>query len=255
MEVAPFLPSSSLYSSALSVPLFSLVTAFPTDVLSREGVQMRRMYANVFLLSSPQGRLVVDTGALPYAPAFARLLRRFQPDAVLVTHAHVDHAGGAFVGARLGWPVLAHPLEHPQLTGQHHGLPYPAGMPGVGAVISRLHPKVPAAALGAVGAGEQVAGWEVVALPGHSHGQIGLLRNGVLIAADAVLSAPDGRGGVRAALPHAPYNADHAQALQTLRHIAEMELRVILPGHGGPLTPEQVRERAGRDSQIVECGS
>lgn len=230
------------------MPLSSLVTAFPADILAREGVQIRRMYANVFLLASPRGRLVVDTGALTYAPAFGRLLREFKPDAVLVTHAHVDHAGGAFMAARLGLPLLAHPLEHAQLTGQRHELPYPAGMPGMGAMISRLHPKVPAEALTAAEAGEQVLGWEVVALPGHSHGQIGLHRNGVLIAADAVLSAQDGRGGLRAALPHAPYNADHAQAIQTLQRIAEMDLRVILPGHGGPLTPEQVRERAQRDS-------
>ncbi|MDB5046864.1 MAG: hypothetical protein JWQ08_2914, partial [Deinococcus sp.] len=218
------------------------------DLLSREGVQIRRMYANVLLLSSPQGRVVVDSGALPYAPAYARLLRQFRPDAVLITHAHVDHAGGAFMAARLGLPVLAHPLEHPQLTGQRHELPYPAGNPQLGAILSRLHPKVPAHTLTAVEAGQDVLGWKVVHLPGHSHGQIGLLRNGVLVAADAVLSAPDGRGGMRAALPHAPYNADHAQALQTLRHIAEMEVRIILPGHGGPLTPEQVRERADRDT-------
>lgn len=231
----------------LDVPSSKLVTAFPADLLSREGVQIRQMYANVFLLSSPQGRVVVDTGALTYAPAFGRLLRQFQPDAVLVTHAHVDHAGGAFVAARLGLPVLAHPLEHPHLTGERHELPYPAGMPRVGAIISRLHPKVPARALRSVEAGEDLWGWEVIHLPGHSHGQIGLLRNGVLIAADAVLSAPDGRGGMRAALPHAPYNADHAQAIHTLRQIAELDLRVIVPGHGGPLTPQQVRERAERD--------
>ena len=241
-------PNEVDFVSLLGMPLSGLVTALPADLLSREGVQVRRMYANVFLLTSPQGRLVVDTGALPYAPAFGLLLRRFQPDAVLVTHAHVDHAGGAFMAARLGFPLLAHPLEHAQLTGQHHELPYPAGRPGMGAIISRLHPKVPAAALTPVDAGEGILGWEVLHLPGHSHGQIGLLRNGILIAADAVLSAPDGKGGVRAALPHAPYNADHAQALQTLRRIAEMELRLILPGHGGPLTPEQVRERAGRDT-------
>ncbi|UQN05682.1 MBL fold metallo-hydrolase [Deinococcus sp. QL22] len=222
------------------------MTALSADLLSREGVQIRRMYANVFLLSSPQGRVIVDSGALPYAPAYARLLRQFRPDAVLVTHAHVDHAGGAFVAARSGLPVLAHPLEHAQLTGQRHELPYPAGNPQLGAIISRLHPKVPAHALTAVDAGQDVLGWEVLHLPGHSHGQIGLLRNGVLIAADAVLSAPDGRGGMRAALPHAPYNADHAQALQTIKHIADMDLRLILPGHGGPLTPEQVRERAER---------
>jgi hydroxyacylglutathione hydrolase len=145
-------------------------------------------------------------------------------------------------------PLLAHPLEHAQLTGERHELPYPAGMPGLGAIISRLHPKVPAGALTSVEVGQDILGWEVLHLPGHSHGQIGLLRNGVMIAADAVLSAPDSKGGRRAALPHAPYNADHSQALATLKRIAEMDLRVILPGHGGPLTPEQVRERAERDS-------
>ncbi|MFC4636948.1 MBL fold metallo-hydrolase [Deinococcus hohokamensis] len=203
---------------------------------------VRTLYANVFLLDTPDGRLLVDAGALPYAWQFAQIVRAFSPSALLVTHAHVDHAGGAFVAARLGVPVLAHPLEHAQLSGQVHDLPYPAGRPWVGALVSRVHPKVAPGRLHAVHPGERVHGWEVVGLPGHTDGQIGLRRGGVLIAADAVVGGADG-----AHLPRAAYNRDHVQAGQTLQAIAGMDLQQVWPGHGGPLRPEQIRARAGRD--------
>ncbi|CAM3552261.1 MBL fold metallo-hydrolase [Deinococcus saxicola] len=204
-------------------------------------VRLQSLYANVYLLSSPAGRLLVDSGAWPYAARFDRILRDFAPDAVLLTHAHVDHSGGAYRAARHGIPLLAHPLEHAQLTGEIHDLPYPAGRPEIGRMVSRAHPKVSADALRAAYPGETVLGWEVVSLPGHTPGQIGVLMDGVLVAADAVIGARDG-----AHLPRAAYNADHAQARQTLRRMAEMDLRAVLPGHGGPLTPGQVRKRAGQ---------
>ncbi len=204
-------------------------------------VRVQTLYANVYLLSSPAGRLLVDAGAWPYAGRFDRILRDFAPEAILLTHAHVDHSGGAYQAARRGMPLLAHPLEHAQLTGEVHDLPYPAGRPEIGRMVSRAHPKVSTDALHAVHPGETVLGWEIVSLPGHTPGQIGVLMDGVLVAADAVSGARDG-----AHLPRAAYNADHAQARQTLQHMAEMDLRAVLPGHGGPLTPEQVRKRAGR---------
>ncbi|ACO46224.1 MBL fold metallo-hydrolase [Deinococcus deserti] len=204
---------------------------------------VRTLYANIFLLSGPQGRLLVDAGALPYAPLFSQIMRDFQPDALLLTHAHVDHAGGAFVAARRGVRIFAHPLEHAQLTGEVHDLPYPAGRPWVGEIVSRLHPKLKASDVRSVFPGEIVCGWEVVGLPGHTAGQVGLLHNGVLIAADAVVGSPEG-----AHLPRAAYNADHVQAGKTLKTIAEMDLRCVLPAHGGLLTPEQIRARAQWDS-------
>ncbi|WP_189005768.1 MBL fold metallo-hydrolase [Deinococcus malanensis] len=203
---------------------------------------VRTLYANIILLDGPQGRLLVDAGALPYARIFSRIVREFRPDALLLTHAHVDHAGGAFVAARLGVTVLAHPLEHAQLTGKVHHLPYPAGHPWIGGLVSRLHPKLKTAEIQAVLPGELLCGWQVVGLPGHTAGQVGVLRDGVLIAADAVVGSTDG-----ARLPRAAYNADHVQAGQTLQTIAEMDLRCVLPGHGGVLTPEQIRTRAQRD--------
>lgn len=128
----------------------------------------RSLYANVYLLETPAGRLMVDAGPLPYAPGFARLLCTFKPGALLLTHHHVDHAGGAFIAARLGIPILVHPDEHALLRGQEHRPPSPASRLALGGVISRLQPKVPGSALHPVLSGERVQGWEVIHLPGHT---------------------------------------------------------------------------------------
>lgn len=207
------------------------------------GVARTTLYANVYLLRTPQGRVLLDTGTVNHAPAFTRLLRAFDPDAVVVSHSHIDHGGSAFLAARLGYPVLAHPLEHARLLGQDHALPYPAGRPRTGRLISRLHPRPGAGQLQAVGPGDTVRGWEVVHLPGHTDGQIGLRRGGVLLAADAVLGHP--RTGAH--LPREVYNWSHRAALHTLGRVADLDLQAVLPGHGPALSIEQVRARAARD--------
>ncbi|WP_051935663.1 MBL fold metallo-hydrolase [Deinococcus sp. YIM 77859] len=216
-------------------------------------IGVRTLYANVYLLQTPQGRLMVDAGAVTHVGQYLRLLRAFQPNALFLTHHHVDHTGGAFLAGRLGIPILAHPLEHAFLTGQKHHLPYPAGYPQVGQLISRLHPKVQSRALHPVFPGERVYGWEVIPLPGHTLGQTGLLRDGVLVVGDALIGGRDG-----AHLPKTAYNEDQQAAVQTLHAIANMDLKAVLPGHGKPLTPEKVwrrarREEAGRN--VLTCSS
>lgn len=206
------------------------------------GVGLLPLYANIYLLSTPQGRVLFDTGTINHAPTFVRLLRAFDPQAVVISHSHIDHAGSAFLAARLGYPVLAHQLEHERLLGLDHQLPYPAGKPALGRAVSRLHPRVGAGQLGTLHPGEEVGGWEVVHLPGHTDGQIGLRRGGVLLAADAVLS----HGG-QAHLPRQAYNWNHRTALQTLKGLAELDLDTVLPGHGEPITAAQLRARAVRD--------
>ena len=88
--------------------------------------------------------------------------------------------------------------------------------------------------------GEELDGWEVVAAPGHADGQLTLLRDGVLLGADHVLDPitpavglwPDSRED-----PLGDY-------LASLADVVERAPRIVLPGHGDPITAPVDRARA-----------
>ena len=200
-----------------------------------------KLGCNVILLRSPAGRLLIDSGSLAHRAAFTRLIRAVKPDALLVTHHHIDHRGNAHVAARCGVPVLAHALDAPYLTGRLFHLPFPLQRPEIGTALVRLHPRVPRTAVRCVHDGEDLLGHTVMHLPGHTRGQVGLLVRGgeSVIVADALVSR---RG--RAHVPLAGYNDDHAQALAALQKIAALDVRTVWCGHGRPLTIQAVRQRA-----------
>lgn len=182
--------------------------------------------ANTYCLDSPQGALLLDSG-MPYETS--RLLRWVQmhrPVALLLSHHHLDHAGGA---ARLlqtfSFPVYAHPLDQPYITGQRRRPPLP--LPLLGGWLANAVAPVPASAIQTVEEGQEVMGWQVLHLPGHTPGQIGLLRNGQLYAGDALRA---GRSGP--VLPPAIINDSMDQARQTLARLANLDFERIYVGHG-----------------------
>jgi hydroxyacylglutathione hydrolase len=75
----------------------------------------------------------------------------------------------------------------------------------------------------------------VVHLPGHTLGQVGLFREGILLAGDALR----GKG-----LPPRFINEDHALAKKTVRKILDLGARWVYIGHGGPLPRERVEALA-----------
>lgn len=92
-------------------------------------------------------------------------------------------------------------------------------------------------------AGDAVDGWQVLHLPGHADGHLGLLRDGVLIAGDALLATitpnvglyPDSRPD-----PLADY-------LASLERIAVLDARVAYGGHG-----EEIADPAARAHELIE---
>jgi glyoxylase-like metal-dependent hydrolase (beta-lactamase superfamily II) len=80
-------------------------------------------------------------------------------------------------------------------------------------------------------AGETIAGWDVVALPGHADGHLCFVRDGVMLAGDHLLPSispsvglyPDSRPD-----PLGDY-------LESLERTAALALRLALPGHGEPI--------------------
>jgi glyoxylase-like metal-dependent hydrolase (beta-lactamase superfamily II) len=200
------------------------------------------------LRSGEDGWTIVDTGlGLPEAEERWRSV--LDPlggrvDRIVVTHFHPDHVGAAAPLASLtGAPVFQGEVDYAQCvrawgTGRssarflaymrEHGMPadHAESMRSEGDRLSDWvryasdpEPLVP---------GEQVDGWEVLLLPGHADGHLALLRDGVLIAGDALLATISPNVG----LYHDAHPDPLGDYLRSLARIVELAPRVAFAGHG-----------------------
>ena len=90
-----------------------------------------------------------------------------------------------------------------------------------------------------VEAGEHVDGWELIAASGHADGQLCLLKDGVLVAADHLLGRITPTVGLWPASRPDPLG-DYLAALE---RTVELEPRVALPGHGDVIDDPMRRAR------------
>jgi glyoxylase-like metal-dependent hydrolase (beta-lactamase superfamily II) len=195
------------------------------------------------------GRLtLVDAGLRGYwrqvPPALRSLGRRVEDvEAVVLTHAHVDHVGFAERARATGAAVRVHeadtdpglrrypplhlywrPASWPfMLHGVRNGLP---GTPPVAEVASFVDGEV----LDLPGRPR------VHHAPGHTRGSCALLLAdaSVLFSGDALVTYDPytGRRGPR--LLVRGVNEDDRQALGSLDELARLNARTVLPGHGEP---------------------
>ncbi|WP_216319012.1 MBL fold metallo-hydrolase [Deinococcus aestuarii] len=203
-------------------------------------LEYRTFGANTYLLQTDEGTLLVDSGLAGTRERVLAWARASGVKALFLTHHHPDHAGGArHLWESLGLPIYAHALDLPYLTGETPRPPLP--IPVLGRLLNFPVPPVPRAALQTLAEGDTLMGWQVIHLPGHTPGQIGLLRDGVLVAADALASR---RG--QAAMGPAFLSADVAQAQRTVRKIADIAPSEVYVGHGPVTTGRSVRALADR---------
>ncbi|CAN5750818.1 hypothetical protein BH18ACT13_BH18ACT13_16180 [soil metagenome] len=164
-------------------------------------------HVHSYLLPGDNGWIVVDTGVgTPDAKEVWRAeLERAggHVAAIFVTHFHPDHVGAAGDLHELtGAPVYQGTLDYAQCElvwgnpnwserirdwFQLHGVPddVTAELVGQSSLYRPFirYQRDPVL----VEAGEHLDGWELVAAPGHADGQLCLLKDGVLIAADHLL--------------------------------------------------------------------
>ncbi|WP_349371799.1 MBL fold metallo-hydrolase [Salinarimonas sp.] len=198
------------------------------------------LMSTAYLVRAGADVVVVDAGLPQTAPALIRAVARFgTPRAILVTHAHYDHVGGAAaLAAATGARVHASDHEADEMARGHAGARFEGKRNIRGLIftpfvrLERNRTVPPVIDCARVRDGDLLPigeGVRVVALPGHTIGQVGYLFEGTgdFFVGDAFASI------VRPGRP--PWHEDEAAELASLRRIAGLSWSRLHPGHGGPV--------------------
>ena len=198
-----------------------------------------RSYA--YLLDGPDGTVAFDAGVRGSGSEI--LAAAGGPIAkVVLSHAHADHRGGA---PELDAPIYCHPDEVADVAGEwpqsyldfaliqnqqiREGLAY----------LNQLWDSGPLQIAGTVQEGDEVAGMEVIHIPGHSPGQIALFRasDGLMLAADAIYTQDMETGrAATARVPHPAANWSTEQARASIRKLATYRPTSVWLGHSTSVT-------------------
>jgi glyoxylase-like metal-dependent hydrolase (beta-lactamase superfamily II)/predicted ester cyclase len=207
----------------------------------RGGFPLKTM--SVFLIEDDGGVIAFDAGIKDMSTAVITTAARLGGiKRVVLGHADADHRGAA---PALGAPVYCHPAERAAAESSasfrdywHMGKLGPHGR----FLLSRLIPTWDGGAVrvaGTVEAGEQIAGFEVIHLPGHAPGLIGLFRasDRLALVSDCLYTLDPQTGFKGAArCPHPAFNLDTEQARGSIRKLARLGPSAVWAGHAEPVT-------------------
>ena len=188
---------------------------------------------NVYLA----GDVLIDAGTRHARRRILRQLAGRPVSAHALTHAHPDHQGASHaVCVELGLPLWcgtgdAHAMETPGAIGhsQHPGL--------VNRLQQRFWTGPPHAVARRLGDGDEVAGFEVLDVPGHSPGHVAFWRerDRTLILGDVLNNVDPRTGRVGLREPLAVFTPDPARNRASIRRLAALEPELCAFGHGPPL--------------------
>ncbi|MDX6670244.1 MAG: hypothetical protein QOI91_607 [Solirubrobacteraceae bacterium] len=189
------------------------------------------------------GVVLYDTGIRAMAPGLAVAGAELGGiTRIVLGHSHADHRGGA--PALRGIPVVCHPDEKADAEGDggshytdHSKVAAPARW--IYGPLHRSWDGGPVQIDSTLSEGDEVAGFQVVHLPGHAPGLIGLWRESdrVAIVGDCfyMFDTERLRRSSVPLVPPAGFSLDVGQARESMRKLAALEPLVACPGHGEPL--------------------
>jgi hydroxyacylglutathione hydrolase len=198
---------------------------------------------NVFFIREDDGVAVFDAGSKPMGPKIRRAADALGgATRVIIGNAHADHRGGA---RALEAPVHCHLDERADMEGD--GGEHYFDFSKLAFYARPLTPRLmrswddgPLQVAKTLAEGDAVGeGFEVVHLPGHSPGCIGLWRaadrlalsNDCFALFDAALPRP---GAPR--IPHETFNWSTERIPESIAKLAALQPQTCWPGHFGPLT-------------------
>lgn len=197
------------------------------------------------------------TAHLIAGAAAERFGEKARPAAIVMTHAHSDHAGSLLeLAEQWDVPVYAHELEKPYLNGTAS---YPPPDPTVGggmmSVMSTLFPRGPfdvgprLRILSAEGSLPSMPGWSWLPTPGHTPGHVSLWRetDRALIAGDAFITTNQESAyavATQKAEMHGPpmyYTQNWEQARASVQRLAVLDPELAVTGHGRAMRGLEMR--------------
>jgi glyoxylase-like metal-dependent hydrolase (beta-lactamase superfamily II) len=182
------------------------------------------------------GDVLVDAGTAGARRRLLRGLSGHRVSAHLVTHAHPDHFGSS--------RAVCEAMDLPLWCGARDAEAIETATPVIGpGVVPRLLSRLPMPPAYPVARGlaegDEVAGFQVLDVPGHSPGHIALWRESdrVLITGDVFFNLR------RVSAPWSFLTVDVAENRESMRRLAGLRPAVTLFGHGPPLRDPDLLER------------
>jgi glyoxylase-like metal-dependent hydrolase (beta-lactamase superfamily II) len=235
------------------VTWFDATTVAPGLTCLTEPAVHEFFRANIWHLAGRDADLVVDFGC-GLSPLRAALPLTGRPVIAVATHAHVDHVGGFHAFAdRRGPAIEAHyfaAMDEPgTLQGELRDQPGALSrLPAPGFDLSRWS-LVPAPLTTALHEGDVIdlgdRRLNVLHLPGHSPGSLGLLddRDGLFFTGDAIYDDT---------LVDDVPGSDISAYLKTMERLRQLDLRLACGGHGKPFDCRRLRAIA--ESYVLAKG-
>ena len=207
----------------------------------RGGFPRRAM--NVYLIADEGGVTVFDAGISSMTAAVAGAAGRLGGiRRVVLGHADADHRGCA---PGLHAPVYCHPAERAAAESDEAFRPY-WDFGRLSAYARPVYPHLLRAwdggavtIAGTVREGDHVAGFDVVELPGHAPGLIGLFRagDGLALVSDCIYTVDPQTGRRRpASVAHPAFNESTDRARESIRKLAALQPAAVWAGHADPVT-------------------
>lgn len=219
---------------------------------------------NAYLLEDEGGLTLFDAGISEMAK---QILKVAEPHGgikrIVLGHSHTDHRGSAReIAGATGAPVYCHPDEAADAEGdgglhyfRYNRLPMRPGrflMP----YLLKHWDGGPVKIEDTVSEGDQIAGFDVVHLPGHAPGLIGLYResDGLVLASDTIYTIDPMTGfGGAPRIPLDGFNLDTELAKASALKLSALGPKLVWAGHGKPLTDDvpAVLEELGRKGGVL----
>jgi glyoxylase-like metal-dependent hydrolase (beta-lactamase superfamily II) len=218
--------------------------------------RLQHAFVNCYIVEDGDRLTIVDCAlpeTWPYLVRALDVIGRSPADiaAVVLTHAHFDHLGFARrLQSEWNTPVFAHQAEeyiakHPyRYAHENSRLLYPVRHPGSIPVLTQMAkagalrvPGISGLTFFEPGQILDVPGDPVAVFsPGHTFGHCALFfpERKALLTGDALVTLDPYTGAVGPQIVSGAATADSSTALESLSSFEQLDVTIVLPGHGQP---------------------